>query len=723
MRYLVLLMSLAMAVHGVAVAAPGPLGLIGGVVDSAGRPVAAAEVEVYRLDGGFMGTATTGADGGFRYAGPVSPGSLWQLRVWARGFRTASTGWYDPSVRGAMEVRLAPMMGTLQVRAMDADGGPVAATVTLAGPGGQVVWERTSDRLLQSDAVAGEYRMVVAAPGFSPVARSLTVVAGSAGRAVVVLERSTASLTGQVRDEVTGVPLGAALVEVLGTGDRVVGRAAADASGRFAMDVAPVHDESYRVRVSARGHRTAVTEGLGLHSGDRRDWSAGDALSLAPLTAVVTGVVQDSFGFGRSAQRVVLVRMGFGEVASTTTTESGQFEFSSVVAGPELQYRVIAEWAGDAVDSGWVTPRPGGTTQVPLRARGGSGDSFGLGLVTGVVAGPGGAPLVGAKVELLRHGTVLRTAETDSIGAFTLRDVPGTQGAWYSVDPYAVRVSKGGYAAAREVTLDGKSTVDLPVPSQGWAQVQAVLYPLEVVVHGRVLEVSGGAVGGAAVDLVPEGGASVGRVRTDPDGWYSLAVAPISGLSYAVRVERAGYATVTGVDVSAGVHSGLDLPTVRLAPVSTTFIGQVLDPDGRGVSGAVVAVRGPGGEVVGSGAADEQGLYRVSAPVVWSGLVTVTAHRDGWSSALAEVPDRPGAQGRVVRDLVLFPATTVVEGRVSVPDGAFVELLAEGQGVIGATLTQGGAYRFAGVPASAGWVWVRVHPVVDAVSGEVIRQP
>ena len=225
---------------------------------------------------------------------------------------------------------------------------------------------------------------------------------------------------------------------------------------------------------------------------------------------------------------------------------------------------------------------------------------------------------------------------------------------------------------------------------------------------------------GAIVGLVPEGGARLGWVHTNASGWYSLQVTSTPGLAYTLRVSAEGYVTVSGVDVSAGVRGGTGLATVRLASAASVFAGQVLDPDGRGVPGVSVTVRGPDGEAVASVVTDEQGLYQVPAVVPRSRLSTVTAHLDGWTSALAEVPDPPGARGRVVRDLVLFPVTMVVEGHVSSPDGAQVDLLAEGYGVIASTLVQNGTYRFDAVPASAGWVWVRVHRVGDRVNGNTL---
>jgi hypothetical protein len=222
-----------------AAAAAGGAG--GAVTDQLGRPIVGAEVEVYRLGQGLVSVQNTGASGRFVVPGPVAPGSLWQLRVSARGFRTRDTGWTDLMQNAYQSIQLTPMAGTLRLVAVTADGSATAASMLVVGPDGKVLADgmEPDGRLELGDLAPGQYRAVVQGAGMAAAARTIQVPGDGVTSVLLTLDSAVIGVTGEVRDAVTGAPVPRAAVELLGDDlSLLVDAGATDATGRFRVALA-----------------------------------------------------------------------------------------------------------------------------------------------------------------------------------------------------------------------------------------------------------------------------------------------------------------------------------------------------------------------------------------------------------------------------------------------------------------------------------------------------
>ena len=706
------------------VAAAAPAAIHGVVLDGLGRPVVGAELEFYRLGTGLMAVVVSDAGGSFRLE-QSSGGGLWQIRASAVGFRTYESGWTDPSRQRYQVLRLERLTGDLAVTLRDERGSLLDGFAWLTGPGGQVVGGEmiARGRLVRRNLPAGAYRLLLTAGGYQPVLRSLTVAGGATATAVVELAAAGLTASGEVRDSVTGAPVPGAAVAVLRDGQTQVASGAAADGGRFRLSVDGAAAGSYQVRVTAPGYGAAVSKAVALKPGQTGDWSGGDAVRLEPLYATLSGQV---LGVGGSRlwgeAQVTLHLKGFGEVASAAVVD-GQFRFDQVPAGGGRLWRVTLDGQADPAPMAWTEFAAGFHALVLLQQQAAVGGA-GEGALSAVVTDQYGAPLAGALVEVLRYGQVQHRLVSDELGGIFLRSLWSTQ-SFRPADPYTLRISKEGFATAREFTVSGQSQTELQVADRSQTTVRAQLRALAADLQGRVLNAGGEPVAGAKVSLVAGGSGAVRSTVTDRDGWYSYQqVALRPGEGYALQVEAKGFLPQSGIDATQAVEGGRALPTVRLVSAVTVLSGQVSDPRGEPLEGVAVALWGQDGAALAQARTDSHGLYRLEAPV--TGLQVVTASLTGRSTALAEVD---AGESRLQRDLVLLADTAGLEGRVLDEDGrgiaaVKVELLAEGQGVLRTVLTDSvGGYAFRDLPAGgAGWVWVRVRPEQGRFAGSLTHQ-
>ncbi|MDB4894204.1 MAG: hypothetical protein JWN15_466, partial [Firmicutes bacterium] len=210
-KSLALLLSLMMiwiALPANAAPAATPAGAYGVVLDEAGRPVSGAEIEFYQLDAGLVATLMTGPDGAFRLERPAvaTRTALWQLRVWAKGYRTKESGWVNLAANPYQALQLERISGGLQVTVRDEMGrAPATGMVALVAADGQL---QTQTRLengqfTQQDLPTGDYQVLVSVPAHAAVVKSLTVAPGLITATVITLEKVGFGITGEILDAVT----------------------------------------------------------------------------------------------------------------------------------------------------------------------------------------------------------------------------------------------------------------------------------------------------------------------------------------------------------------------------------------------------------------------------------------------------------------------------------------------------------------------------------------
>lgn len=701
------------------VAAPGRT-LHGTVTDRSGRPIQGAEVEVYQLGAGQVGIYSVGSGGAFQIGVPSAAGTLWQMRVWAKGYRTYESGWFDPSAQRAHTIKLDSLFGGLQVTLLDPDGGRLDGTAWLVGPGNVLVGQKAVERgrLMMDGLSAGTYQLILAAPDQAGVTQPVRIVPDQTASLSVRLDRPGVAVSGQVVSAVTREPVPGARVAVEGPDGVQVASGLTDDQGRFSLPVSS-GEGTYRLWVTASGYQPATREGVGLALGTEYDFSGQGALALQPLIGSLAGVLVNHHGHVRRDVRVVLHLQGYGEVAETRTSDQGEFRFEEVFAGAGMRYRLTADevmdgegWAG-AVESDWMELQPGGVVQTLLQTSTWFGSFYGLTHLNGVVQTPSGAPIEGAKVELIRRTRVEKSTETGADGTFSFSHISGTEG--YFPAPYAIRISKDGFVATREVLLGGQPQTEIRLPAGSRPPLRAVLYPEVSDLRGRVLDAAGKPLPDATVELLGADGARLHSAVTGPQGWYTLKdVTSGASSGYTLQATAEGDSTSAVTPVTEQVRRGEALPTIRLQPATATVTGTVMGHNGNLIRAASVRLIGEGGAAVHEAVSDVDAIFRMEVRLPAAGPLLLQVEQQGWQQAAVVLTDALKAGGSARQDLVLFPATSILEGTLQDASGRHlpgvaVELLAEGRGVIGTAVTdQWGRYQFPKVPADAGWVWVRL---------------
>jgi hypothetical protein len=714
------LMMIWIALPANAAPAATPAGAYGVVLDESGRPVSGAEIEFYQLDAGLVATLMTGADGAFRLERPATATrtALWQLRVWAKGYRTKESGWVNLAANPYQALQLERISGGLQVTVRDEMGrAPAAGMVALVGADGQLQTQTRLEKgqFMQPDLPTGDYRVLVSVPGYAAAMKSLTVAAGQFASAVVSLERNGFTVVGEVRDAVTGEPVSRAVVELQQPDGTRAGTAVADADGRFNLPGPQEEPGTYRVQVSANRYRTILTQPFTTARGQQYDLSGTGSVKLPPATAVIAGSLKDDHGITYQNTRVVLMLQGYGEVAEATTGITGDFRFEGVPAGGGFKYAMTSPNTVTWVRPTWIELEPGATNQAGLQAESARYELNGYATLYGVVSSPTGTAVPGAEVEVIRSNRLVATTETDAAGTFLVPDISGTQSGSRTSDPYTLRISKEGYVPTREFTVNGQTETDLQLPEYQRAAVRIVLRTTNATLRGQVIDGQGARVAGASVTIRPDDGGPALTATTDAAGWYSVQGNIRPGIRYYAAAEAKGYLPLAGTDVTDILLKQNALPTLTLTGTGATLSGQVIGPAGMPVGAAEVTLFGAAGELLAQTSTDDSGYYRIAANLPPHGVVTLTAARTGWSRALAEVAERPAPGAVISRDLVIFPETATLEGRALGADGTptagvWVDLLEEGRGVIDSARTlEGGYFEFANVRLTeSGWFSLRV---------------
>jgi hypothetical protein len=324
-------------------------------------------------------------------------------------------------------------------------------------------------------------------------------------------------------------------------------------------------------------------------------------------------------------------------VAEVTSNQQGEFRFDRVPAGPGLVYRMRADWSGDSVSTKWTELSAGSITQVTLRPQSVAViDSAGTGTLSGLVLSAAGSPIGGATVEVLRRNQPSQSAETNSFGGFVIENLAATATDWFALEPYTARVTKEGYAASYEFTVDGQLATEFPLVDRLRTVIRATLYPESQAVNGRLLDADGQPVASETVELENDGGQKPQVQETDLDGWYEFIV-PMErpGLGYSLRVAAPGYKQEAPLDLGDRVRKGLPLATVWLESSTSTFAGQVVELDGRPAEGLLVQALGSGGTVRATTWTDPLGLFQIDVarrPFEEQVILVVTADSgQGWA--------------------------------------------------------------------------------------------
>ena len=603
------------------------------VTDSSGAPVRGAEVTASWRDGSRTSTrsATTGADGRYRIGG-IAVTFAESVVARAKGFA--------PSRRDGANA------GDTAVDFVLDRGGAIVGRVEITGGGAitglRVVAYRESTRdddrgsagaegreasgadvsgaFRVEDLEPGTYTVEIAAGGHSAVKKTgIQVQAGQDADAGTVMFASGLSVHGRVLAGRDDAPVAGATIVVALSRLPMAGADLLPASATGAVSGA---DGSFSIEGLQSGILDMTIDHPRFSPSHLRvnltsDQEMPDLIVRLYRGGTLTGLVFDS-----QKQPVpevhVLIFDGGGVYLQTAVTDAdGRYTVASLSPG---SYQVMRQGDGGGLTLG-IGAKPAviaedETTEVDL-------DTGPRIFLSGKIL-RGDAPLANTTLSLIAVGTnstaVFKSTRSDAEGAYRIGLDHG--------GPYQAFVSIAGANGP-----GGSSTTNLTVPEQPEVQ-QDIVFAVKAI-SGHVTGSDGTAIKGATVTALRDGSGAADPPRqflatTGQDGAYRVEA--IDPGTYRVTARASGYQA--GEVYPLAVNDDTPEPTVDLSlDRGWTLRGRVVDPQGRGIGGALIVVAAPGNAESGflPANSDATGAFRITAPT--DGAVNVTAIPTGYAPA------------------------------------------------------------------------------------------
>jgi carboxypeptidase family protein len=612
----------------------------GRVTDAHGEAVANASIGTFWMEGGRgkMRDTRSRADGSYKLAGlgdePL--GSVW---VNADGYAPLEK---DGLVPGDTSANFTlEKMGIVTGRVLLPEGAaPVAFKVEAhaeakAGeerPGMRVVVNRGApepNRVFSDPQ--GSFRLESVAPGMVTIEARAdgyapTRKSGIEVRADNVADAGTLTLSpgrtvrGRVlaaKDEMPVAGATVSLSRAQGFGMRMMGSDDQEAAAITGIDgafaIAGLESRTYSVAASQPDYST--------NNGRVEvpaDADVDDFVIRLSKGGILTGTVRDAQKQPVVGASVLVTKIPMGGVPQTVTTgPDGRYTIEKMAPG---DYIVMRQNLGGPVmimaGIKQATVREGETTVFDL-------DEVSKITLTGRVL-KGGQPVSNAMLFFSKGdapGVDMRTATSDPSGRYQVGlDEAGS---------YRVGVQGSGAFFSR-----GMSAIKLDVPDQPAPVLDITLRAAGIV--GRVTDTDGKPVASAMISARPTGenpagGAGGMNASTSGDGSYTID--NLSTGTYEVTVRASGYKSPAPSTVSIGGDSDQPVADFQLE-AGRSFRGQVVDPQGNGISGASVVVAPAGSTDGGRGMptqTDINGTFVMTAP--GEGVIDITAVAPGFAAA------------------------------------------------------------------------------------------
>ncbi len=592
----------------------------GRVVDSAGKPIAGAEIRVSRPESGGGGggarvmiqmaglsrqkpDAASGADGSFRVAG-LAPGD-YALAVSREGYASKSVPAVTVNTEGVSE--WAPVVLTAGVPiggfVRNGKGEPIVGAEIVSFGEGSGARQATTDPegrfRLEGLSPDRGVMINVRADGYAPLQRTVTPPSDD----LSLVLKTSGTIRGRVEDAGTNRPISdfsASVREPRGggmggmrimMGGRQSDRSFQSSDGTFELtDVAPGR---WSVSASSPGYRPAEVTGVDVAEGETKE---GVVLQLKKGAAVSGRVLDPRKGTGVPNASVswsedgggpgmgILAGFGGGQNAQTTDAD-GRFRFDGLAAG---KVNLTARHPDFLDTSKTIDVKEEDESTVDLTL------SIGGSLAGTVVGKDGRTPVAGAEVELDDQGGSSRfgggdSTRADGSGNFLFEHLKAGR--------YRVTArSNAGSSAPKEVVLAESQRLD------------GVLLEMATgaLVRGTVSGLPAGRRGG--VRIFGSGGDYQDGTTTDDEGRFTLKDVPPGVL----RVS-ASTAFPSGRSASASVEVPEGAGEVAVEVVfegASRLSGRVTRGD-RPIAGVfVTAMPDPPGSTGGArGQTDENGQY------------------------------------------------------------------------------------------------------------------
>lgn len=486
-------------------------------------------------------------------------------------------------------------------RVIDGDTSSVlpGAQIVISGPASATLTSDADGRFRFESAIPGTYSFSVSLATYSPLSATTTLRAGQIAdfgdlallRGVVP---TTAVLRGRVTDDVTGLPIDGARVELAGPALATT----TSADGQYEIAGIPVGPAT--ITVSRDGY-SAVQGSVNFVAGQVYNFSPQLRVAAASFVAV-EGIVTDAESSAPLAGVTITATVDENSVAATTDA-TGAYVIENLPAGA---LTVEATLEGFHPVSGTTNAVAGTRVQfspaltaitAPPPPPPSTGEIVGF-----VVDSVSGAQLSGVTVQFVVPGSTTRSATTDVEGRFRLQNVAGTG---------ELRFSRSSYGA-------------LTIPLTAGAGTILSMGAIELVPTSLN---NGGAFRGVVFDALtnaPRSGVTVtavfgGTTRTastnSAGAFQFTGINPLEGTA---RFTRTGYETLD-IGLSLNLGEIVELGTVYMRPVDTDevrgdLIVQTIDI--AGVSSTASDFRVSGAVQVGiqnSGVAPLAGSINVKA--------------------------------------------------------------------------------------------------------------
>ncbi|WP_129729008.1 carboxypeptidase regulatory-like domain-containing protein, partial [Ectobacillus funiculus] len=587
--------------------------------------------------GEFVTSVVSDGSGQFLING-LTPGS-YRAVASADGFSTDAANFtIEPGNTTTLSFALAPNPATLTGTVTDAQTGtPIAgAGVVMVIQGSGIIvastqTDQTGNYVLTGIA-PGSYNVVISAANFTSQTVSVNLTAGETETVNVALTPNPATITGTVRDAITGNVLSNALIQIFNGQGSFLASMLTDVNGQYTISGLP--EGMLSIQASAPNFASDMKV-ITLTPGETETVD----FALAPNPASLTGSVTDAQTGAPLPGTVVQVFIAGTAVPvkSTLTDPTGLYVINGLNEG---EYRVVmsVDNYGSAIFQITLGPGEARVLNAALVAN----PATIQGQVTDMQTG---TPIAGAGVVTVIQGSgvIVASTQTDQTGNYVLTGIaPGS---------YNVVISAANFTS---------QTVSVNLTAGETETVNVALMPNPATINGTVRDATtGNVLSNALIQVFSSQGNLLASTLTDVNGQYTISGLPEGTLS--VQASALNFASdMKVITLTPGETETVDF-TLASNPASLT--GSVTDAQTAApLSGALVQVFIAGTNVpVKSTLTDSNGLYVING--LNEGEYRVVMSVDNYGSAIFQITLGPGETRVLNAALVANPAT--IQGQVT----------------------------------------------------------